>query len=158
MELPEEVANRVERLSYAMEGLSDVLYVPAGGQETPLKEGRYLIVRQMNAISGVMQQWNRRGFCEEDGYAYKRAALIYQAGERGLLIKEIRVLEEAKRITIEALASSKWNRGIPSRILLQLAEKVFGRSMRLGKDTKNIRTKTPTKVVLYEALNFTLFI
>ena len=149
-----EVANRVESLSYAMEGLSDVLCIANGKAETPMKESRVLVARQLGAFSEIMQQWNRRYEYKDESYAYKRASLIFQAGEKGMLVKDIQVVEEKQRIRIEALASSKWNRGIPSRIFLQLAEKVFGRSMRLTKDTKNILTKTPTKVVLYEAQNY----
>ena len=154
IDMSDETTTRVENLSYAMEGLSDVLYVANGRTETPMKESRSLVARQLGAFSGLMQQWNRGYGFQDESYAYKRGALIYEAGEKGILVKEILVVEEKQRLRIEALVSSKWNRGIPTRIFLQLAEKVFGRSMRLGQDTKNILTKTPTKVVLYEALNY----
>ncbi|MBO5657619.1 MAG: SpoIIE family protein phosphatase [Agathobacter sp.] len=154
MALPNEAASRVENLSYAMEGLSDVLYVSNRNMETPMKESRYLVARQLGAFSGLIQQWNRGYRCPDESFIYKRGAFIYQAGEKGILVKDIQVMEENQRLRLEIVAVSKWNRGIPTGILLQLAEKVFGRSMRLSKDTKNILTKTPTKVVLYETLNY----
>lgn len=167
---------RMESLAYAVSGLSDVFlamsYPKTGvtleseaeneqavlllkkSWNNRLMENRYLISQQLDAMADLMQEWTKVRLNVDNQYDSQLAAVLYGAKEKGLLVEDLHVYEEKRRIYVEACVSTRWNGGIPIKHYIHAVEKAFGREMRSGKETKSILTGEAVFISLYEDTKF----
>ena len=115
-----------------------------------LLENRYIIAQQLDAMADLMKEWTRVRISTDHKFASQMAAIVYGAKEKGLMVEDLHIYDEKGRLCIESHISTKWDGGIPIRNYIRVVEKVFGRSMRVGADVKNILTGEPELVCLYE--------
>jgi len=76
--------------------------------------------------------------------------IIFEVQEKGLLIDDLHIYEENKRICVEGYVYCKWNGGIPAKHYLAAVEKALKKPMRMGKEAKTILTQEPVFLSLYE--------
>ncbi len=119
-----------------------------------LQENRYVIAKQLDAMAGLMEQWVASRKNVDAAYQRTIGQISLTARERGLVIEEIHVYEENKRLCVEAVVATKWEGGIPSRQYLSAVESVLRKPMRMGKDSRNVLTKEGSLVTLYEDTRF----
>ena len=117
-------------------------------------ENRYVIAQQLEAMADLMQEWSKVRMSADNRYTTQMAAVLYGAKEKGLLVEDLHVYEEKNRISVEAYVSTRWNGGIPIKHYLHVMEKVFGKDMRIGKDTKSILTGESVFVCVHEDTRF----
>lgn len=119
-----------------------------------LLENRYVIARQLDAMADLMQEWTKVRISADHKYETALASVLYGAKERGLLVKDLHVYEEKGRLYTEGYVSTRLNGAVSMKHYLHVTEKAFGRDMRIGADGKNILTKDPVFVSLYEETDF----
>ncbi len=119
-----------------------------------LLENRYVIAQQLDAMADLMQEWTKVRISMDHKYTAQLAAVLYGVKEKGLLVEELHVYEEKGKICVEGYVSSRWNGGISIKHYVRVTEKAFGKSMRTGKDAKNILTGDPVFICLYEETAF----
>ena len=115
-----------------------------------LRENRYVIAQQLDAMAGVVEEWAKVRTNLDQKSKVLLSNIIYQIQEKGLLINDLHIYEENKRLCIEGYVYCKWNGGIPVKHYIAAVEKALHKSMRTGKDAKNILTQEPTFISLYE--------
>jgi stage II sporulation protein E len=76
--------------------------------------------------------------------------IAFGAKEAGLVLENLHIYEENRRMCIEAYVATKWDGGIPLRKYQEVVERVMRRPMRPGKDTKGILTREGAFVAIYE--------
>lgn len=119
-----------------------------------LCENRYVIAQQLDAMADVVEEWTKLRVNVDEKCSSLLPEIVYQVKEKGLLVEELHIFEENKRLCIEAYVHSKWNGGIPVKHYLSAVEKAIGKPMRVGKDGKNILTQDPVLITLYEDTKF----
>lgn len=119
-----------------------------------LMENRYVIARQLDAMADLMQEWTKVRISADHKYGAALAAIIYGAKEKGLLVEDLHVYEEKGRLYTEGYVSARLNGGISMKHYIHVTEKALGRDMRIGEEGKNILTKDPVFVSLYEETDF----
>lgn len=119
-----------------------------------LMENRYVIAQQLDAMADLMQEWAKVRLNMDNHYTTQLASLIYGAKEKGLIVDELHIYEEKRRICLEGYISTRWNGGIPVKHYLHAAERAFGKAMRTGKETKGILNGEPVFITLYEDTKF----
>lgn len=115
-----------------------------------LRENRYVIAQQLDAMAGIVEEWTKARTNIDQKSRALRSQIIYQVKERGLLIEDLHIYEENKRICIEGFVSCKWKGGIPTKNYLSAVEKAIRKPMRMSKEAKNILTQEPVFISLYE--------
>ena len=115
-----------------------------------LQENRYVIAQQLDAMAGLVGEWAKTRTNIDAKSRVLLSHIIYQVQEKGLLVEDLHVYEENKRICVEGYVSCKWNGGIPAKHYLMAVEKALHRPMRMGKDAKTILTQEPVFLSLYE--------
>lgn len=116
-----------------------------------LMENRQVIAQQLNAMSSLMQDWNRVGENIDEEKKLWIARISYEVAECGLAAEQIHIYKgENGKIRIRADVYGKWSSGIPVRHYLKAVEKATGLSLRTQKDAKSILTKEPNTIVLFE--------
>ena len=120
-----------------------------------LKENRYVIAQQLDAMSKLMQEWAENEVCVNDRNRMKIARIAYEAGEKAVCAENIRIYErEHRRLCIKADVSGRWGGGIPTKYYAAAVQKAVGIPMRLSQDSKSIITMEPQEITLYEDVNF----
>ncbi|MBQ8518784.1 MAG: SpoIIE family protein phosphatase [Agathobacter sp.] len=115
-----------------------------------LQENRYVIAQQLDAMAGLVEEWARARTNIDQKSKLLLSQIIYQVQEKGLLIEDLHLYEENKRLCVEGYVYCKWNGGIPVKHYLAAVEKALHKPMRMGKDTKTILTQEPVFLSLYE--------
>ncbi len=115
-----------------------------------LRENRYVIAQQLDAMAGLMEEWVKARVNVDKHYQKLMAGIAYEVQEKGLVVENLHIYEENKRLCVEAYVSSKWNGGIPVKHYLASVEKVVKKPMRLGKEHKSVLTQEPALMTLYE--------
>ena len=115
-----------------------------------LQENRYVIAQQLDAMAGLVEEWAKVRTNIDQKSKALLSQIIFQVQEKGLIIEDIHIYEENKRICVEGYVYCKWNGGIPVKHYIAAVEKVLGKPMRVGKDTKNILTQEPAFISIYE--------
>ena len=119
-----------------------------------LRENRYVIAQQLDAMAGLMEQWAKSRKLQDTRYKGLLAQLIYEVQEKGLLIEDVHIYEDNEHLCVEGYISTKWNGGIPSKQYLAVVEKVLRRPMRMGRDGKTILTQEPSFLTIYEDTSY----
>lgn len=115
-----------------------------------LQENRYVIAQQLDAMAGLVEEWVKvRKNIDGDAKALL-SNIIYQVQEKGLIVEDLHIYEENKRLCVEGYVYCKWNGGIPVKHFLSAVERAVHKQMRVGKDAKTILTQEPTFLTLYE--------
>lgn len=115
-----------------------------------LQENRYVIAQQLDAMAGLVEEWAKARTNIDQKSKFLLSQIIYQVQEKGLLIEDLHLYEENKRICVEGYVCCKWNGGIPVKHYLAAVEKALHKPMRVGKGTKTILTQEPVFLSLYE--------
>lgn len=115
-----------------------------------LRENRYVIAQQLDAMAGLMEEWAKAKINVDKQYKKMLAQIAYEVKEKGLLIEELHIYEENKRLCVEGYVSSKWDGGVPIKQYLAAVEKAIKKPMRLGKEHRSVLTQEPVLVALYE--------
>lgn len=115
-----------------------------------LQENRYVIAQQLDAMAGLVKDWAKVRTNLDEKSKVLRSQIIYQVQEKGLLIDDLHIYEENKRLCVEGYVYCKWNGGIPVKHYIAAVEKALKKTMRTGKDAKNILTQEPAFLSLYE--------
>jgi len=115
-----------------------------------LRENRYVIAQQLDAMAGLMEEWAKARVNVDKHYKKMMAEIAYEVREKGLVIEELHIYEENKKLCIEGYVASKWDGGIPVKHYLAAVEKAVKKPMRLGKEHKSVLTKEPVLMTLYE--------
>ncbi|MBR4026897.1 MAG: SpoIIE family protein phosphatase [Lachnospiraceae bacterium] len=115
-----------------------------------LLENRYVIAQQLDAMASFMEDWAKTRINIDVKSKNLMANIVYETRESGLLIENLHIYEENRRICIEADIASKWDGGIPIRNYIKALEKATKRTIRIGKDTKNVLTQEFVPIVAYE--------
>jgi stage II sporulation protein E len=101
-------------------------------------------------MAGLVEEWTKARINRDEKSKMLMAQIVYQAKEKGLLMDELHIYEENKRLCVEGYVYCKWNGGIPVKHYLAAVEKALRKPMRMGKDTKTILTQEPVFLSLYE--------
>lgn len=152
---------KMESLSCAVSGLSDMLFslsMPKTDENVAepdrnyneLLENRYIIAKQFEAMADLIKGWTKLRLSSDEKYGFELSKIVYGAKEKGLIIEDLHIYTEEDYICIEGFVSTRWSGGVPVKTLVQIVEKVFGKSMRVGKEVKNIMSKDASFVVIYE--------
>ena len=115
-----------------------------------LRENRYVIAQQLDAMAGLVEEWSKARVNIDQKSRALLSQIVYQVQEKGLVVEDLHIYEENKRLCVEGFVYSKWNGGIPAKNYLAAVEKALHKSMRIGRDGKNILTQEPVFVTLYE--------
>ena len=115
-----------------------------------LQENRYVIAQQLDAMAGLVEEWAKTRTNIDAKSKAVLSGIIYQVRERGLLVEDLHIYEENRRICVEGYVSCKWNGGIPAKHYLAAVEKALHKPMRMGKEAKTILTQEPVFLSLYE--------
>lgn len=115
-----------------------------------LQENRYVIAQQLDAMAGLVGEWAKVRTNLDENSKVLLSQIVYQVQEKGLLIDDLHIYEENKRLCVEGYVYCKWNGGIPVKHYIAAVEKVLKKPMRAGKDAKNILTQEPAFISLYE--------
>ncbi len=115
-----------------------------------LQENRYAIAQQLDAMASLMEEWAKARTNMDKRHKMLLAKIAYEVKEKGLVIEDLHIYEENKRLCVEGYVSSKWNGGIPVKQYLAAVESAVKKPMRTGKDAKTILTQEPTLMTLYE--------
>lgn len=120
-----------------------------------LKENRYIIAQQLDAMAELMKDWGQEETCINDSCRMRLARIAYEAGEKATCAENIRIYErEKKRICIKADVSGRWGGGIPTKHYIAAVEKAVGIPMRMSTNSKSIITLEPSEITLYEDTSF----
>lgn len=119
-----------------------------------LRENRYVIAQQLDAMAGLMEEWAKARVNVDDKNKAAISQILYQVKEKGLLVDGLHIYEENKRLCVEGYVYSKWNGGIPAKYYLAAVEKALNKPMRMGKEGKTILTQEPVLLTLYEDTRF----
>lgn len=119
-----------------------------------LRENRYVIAQQMDAMAGLMEEWAKSRINVDEKNKHLFPQIVYQVKEKGLLVEDLHIYEENKRLCVEGYVFTKWNGGIPAKHYVAAVEKALHKPMRLGKDAKTILTQDPVFLTLYEDTRF----
>ena len=119
-----------------------------------LRENRYVIAQQLDAMAGLMEEWAKSRVNVDKQNKTLMAQIAYEVKEKGLIIENLHVYEDNKRLCIEGMVSSKWNGGIPMKHFLHAIEKALKKPVRLGKEAKSILTQEPVLISVYEDTHF----
>ncbi len=115
-----------------------------------LQENRYVIAQQLDAMADLMEEWAKARTNVDKHHKMLLSRIAYEVKEKGLIVEDLHVFEENKRLCVEGYVSSKWNGGIPVKQYLGAVENAVRKPMRFGKDTKTILTQEPILMTLYE--------
>ena len=115
-----------------------------------LQENRYMIAKQLDAVAELMEEWATSRVNQDKYYGKMLSQIAFGAKEAGLVLENLHVYEENRRMCIEAYVATKWDGGIPLRKYQEVVERVTRRPMRPGKDTKGILTREGAFVAIYE--------
>ena len=115
-----------------------------------LQENRYVIAQQLDAMAGLVEEWAKTRTNLDAKSKGLLSQIIYQVQEKGLLVEDLHIYEENKRLCVEGYVYCKWNGGIPTKHYVAAVEKALRRSMRVGKETKSVLTQEPAFLTLYE--------
>ncbi|MCI5856743.1 MAG: SpoIIE family protein phosphatase [Agathobacter sp.] len=120
-----------------------------------LIENRIAIAGQLDAIAGLMNEWNRT---DPDITGKSRTLLTkiaYETKERGLIAEDVHIYEDAQnRRYIEANVASKWGGGIPARNYVRALERATGQALRLEQGARSLLTQEPVWITVYEDTRF----
>ena len=115
-----------------------------------LQENRYVIAQQLDAMAGLVEEWAKARVNVDAKSKALLSQIIFQVQEKGLLIEDLHLYEENKRICVEGYVYCKWNGGIPVKQYVAAVEKALRKPMRVGKDARTILTQEPMFLSLYE--------
>jgi stage II sporulation protein E len=116
-----------------------------------LKENRMVIAQQLDAMSGLLEDFNRKDRNLDSASRMLLARIAFEVKERGLLAQEVHIYEdEAGHRYVKARVSSKWGGGIPSSNYRKALEKAMHLSLRLEQDAKTVLTREPVVLTAYE--------
>lgn len=115
-----------------------------------LQENRYVIAQQLDAMAGLVEEWAKTRTNIDQKSKALISKIIFEVQEKGLLIEDLHMYEENKRICVEGYVYCKWNGGIPAKHYLAAVEKALKKPMRMGKEAKTILTQEPVFLSLYE--------
>ncbi len=115
-----------------------------------LQENRYVIAQQLDAMAGLVEEWAKARVNIDAKSKALLSQIIFQVQEKGLLMEDLHLYEENKRICVEGYVYCKWNGGIPVKQYVAAVEKALHKPMRIGKDARNILTQEPVFLSLYE--------
>lgn len=119
-----------------------------------LRENRYVIAQQLDAMAGLMEEWAKARVNIDEKSKILFPQILYQVKEKGLLVDDLHIYEENKKLCVEGYVYSKWNGGIPVKHYLSAVEKALHKPMRMGKEGKTILTQEPVFITLYEDTQF----
>ena len=120
-----------------------------------LKENRMVIAKQLDAMSNLLQDWNKENRLLDVQSKLLLARIRFETREKGILAEQIHIYENEQKLRwVEARVSSKWGGGIPNKSYLQALEKACGRAMRLKRDSRSIITKEAALLTAYEDTAF----
>ncbi len=115
-----------------------------------LRENRYVIAEQLDAMAGLMEEWAKARINVDKQYQSLMAEIAYEVKEKGLIMEDLHIYEDNKRLCIEGYVSSKWDGGISVKQYLAGVEKAMKKPMRLGKEGRSVLTREPAFLSLYE--------
>ena len=115
-----------------------------------LRENRYVIAQQLDAMAGLVEEWAKARTSLDKKSKGLLSQIVYQVQEKGLMVDDLHIYEENKRLCVEGYVYCKWNGGIPVKHYVAAVEKALHKPMRVGKDAKSILTQEPTFLSLYE--------
>ena len=119
-----------------------------------LRENRYVIAQQLDAMAGLMEEWAKARINVDKQHKKLMTQIVYEVHEKGLLVEDLHVYEDNKRLCVEAEVCSKWDGGIPIKHYVAAVEKAMKKPMRLGKEHKSILSNEPVFLSLYEDTRF----
>ena len=120
-----------------------------------LLENRMVIAEQLDAMSELLEDFTKQERTLDEKSRLLLARISYEAKEKGLLVDDLHIYEDAgRRKYVRARVSSKWGGGIPSRNYLRALEKAMHLPMRLEMEAKSVLTKEPTCLTAYEDTSF----
>ena len=115
-----------------------------------LCENRYVIAQQLDAMAGLMEEWAKSKVNVDKKYKTLLAEIAYEVKEKGMLVEDLHVYEENKRLCIEGYVHTKWDGGIPVKQYVKALETAIKKPLRLGKEHKSVLTQEPTFLSIYE--------
>ena len=115
-----------------------------------LRENRYVIAQQLDAMANLVEEWAKARVNVDEKYKGLLSQIVYQVQEKSLLVDELHIYEDSKRLCVEGYVCCKWNGGIPAKHYLAAVEKAVRKPMRMGKEAKTILTQEPVFLSLYE--------
>ena len=115
-----------------------------------LRENRYVIAQQLDAMANLVEEWAKARVNVDEKYKGLLSQIVYQVQEKSLLVDELHIYEDNKRLCVEGYVCCKWNGGIPAKHYLAAVEKAVRKPMRMGKEAKTILTQEPVFLSLYE--------
>jgi len=115
-----------------------------------LCENRYVIAEQLDAMAGLMEEWAKAKVNVDKQYKAQMAQIAYEVNQKGMLVDELHIYEENKRLCIEGYVYTKWDGGIPVKQYVKTLEAVLKKSLRLGMEHKSVLTQEPAFLSVYE--------
>ena len=115
-----------------------------------LRENRYVIAQQLDAMAGVVEEWAKVRMNIDQKSKALLSQIVFQVQEKGLLVEDLHIYEDNKRVCVEGYVYCKWNGGIPTKHYVAAVEKALHKPMRMGKESKTILTQEPVFLTLYE--------
>lgn len=120
-----------------------------------LLENRQIVAQHLDAMTELLQGWSRGEKLVDDHSRLLMARIAYETKERGLLLQDLHICENARgRRYIRAMAASRWEGGIPSRKYLEALERATHSSLRLERSMRTVITHDWQPVVVYENTNY----
>ena len=115
-----------------------------------LRENRYVIAQQLDAMAGVVEEWAKVRTNIDEKSKGLLSQIVFQAQEKSLLVEDLHIYEDDKRLCVEGYVRCKWNGGIPAKHYVAAVERALHKPMRMGKESKTILTQEPEFISLYE--------
>ena len=119
-----------------------------------LCENRYVIAQQLDAMAGLMEEWAKAKINVDKQYKAQLAQITYEVKQKGMLVDDLHIYEENKRLCIEGYVYTKWDGGIPVKQYVKILEIVLKKSLRLGMEHKSVLTQEPVFLSIYEDTHF----
>ena len=115
-----------------------------------LCENRYVIAQQLDAMAGLMEEWAKSKINVDKKYKSLMAQIAYEVKEKGMLVEDLHIYEENKRLCIEGYVYTKLDGGIPVKQYVKALEVAVKKPLRLGKEHKSVLTQEAAFLSIYE--------
>lgn len=116
-----------------------------------MRENRMVIARQLSAMVELMRSWSSGEHLLDDRSRLVMARILLEARERGFLVEDLHVLEDAEgRRYVRADIAARWESGIPSRNFTKALERAMHCSIRLEREVPTVILRDWVSITAYE--------
>lgn len=119
-----------------------------------LLENRIVIAQQLDAMTGVLENWSSTRKNVDSSRHFLRARLKAEARENNIILSDLHLYQDKEgRLIIDCFMKSKVS-GQPLKPFVNKWEKISGIKFRTQKECKSLITTEPIQVILYQDVDY----